>query len=138
MSTTFYTNNVLNLVQFILIRKSKDYEGVHTAFASLVVLILSIILKIGEAKVDLALCLMCWVILMSLTKLKKTDYYDDRHDKMWKLRILTLVLFILTGFLTAINLYYDKEVQLLVLGYFFLIHGILEIVDPITKYLISK
>ena len=86
----------------------------------------------------LALTILAWVVLLSLIKLKKSDYYDDNKDKMWKLRILILILFILTGFLTSINLYYEQEVQILIIGYFFLINGMLEITDPVVKYLIKK
>ena len=73
---------------------------------------------------------------MSLIKLKKSDYYHDRQKRIFILRIITLVLFILIGLLTVINLYYDAKIQVLVLGYFYFIHGILELVDPITNYLI--
>ena len=86
----------------------------------------------------MALTLFIWVILMSLIKLKKTDYYNDRKNKMWVLRLITLMLFMLTGLLATINLYYTADVQILVLGFFFYIHGILELVDPITNYLMQK
>ena len=36
------------------------------------------------------------------------------------------------------NLYYENSIQILVLGYFYLIHGILELVDPLTMYLNEK
>ena len=75
---------------------------------------------------------------MSLIKLKKADYYNDRKNKFWILEIVTLILFILTGLLTTINLYYENSIQILVLGYFYLIHGILELVDPLTMYLNEK
>lgn len=75
---------------------------------------------------------------MSLIKLKKIDYYHDRQKKIWFLRMITLMLFILSGLLSVINLYYEKEVQILITGFFFFIHGILELVDPITNYLLDK
>ena len=49
-----------------------------------------------------------------------------------------IVLFILSGLLCTINLYYEKSVQILVLGFFYFINGILEAIDPITYYLIEK
>lgn len=130
--------SLLNLIQFVLTRKSKDYEGLYTMCASIIVLIVSIILKVGNSELSLALSLMIWVILMSITKLIKTDYYEDRNDKMWKLKVLTLILFIITGLLTSINLYYEPQVQTLIIGFFFFIHGILEIIDPMVKYLLQR
>lgn len=130
----FYT--ILNAVQFVLTIDSKDYEGLHSAMASLVVLIATIVIKDNSPRI-LAMELMTWITLMSLAKLKKTDYYHDRRDRMWKYRVFNLAFFILAGTLAAINLSYSETVQILVLGFFMLIHGILEIFDPIVKTLIA-
>lgn len=126
---------VLNLIQYILTKESKDYEGLFTTIASLISFVIVLLLDIDKTPWYLALSLFIWIILMSLIKLKKADYYHDRKNKVWILRVVTLGLFILTGILTTINLRYTSDIQLLVLGYFYFIHGILELVDPITNYL---
>ena len=128
---------LLNLLQFILTRTSKDYEGLYTFLASLAVGIIDIFFSFESENV-LAISLMSWVTMMSVIKFIKTDYYNDRKDKMWKLRIVLLALFMLIGIVTSISLNYSDNVRIMVLGYFFLIHGILELIDPITKYLIGK
>ena len=115
---------IINLVQFILTFKDKDFEGLFTDFKS--------------APLNLAMTLFVWISFMSLIKLKKIDYYHDRKKKIWLLRMITLVLFILSGLLSVMNLYYETQVQILTLGFFFFIHGILELVDPITNYLLEK
>lgn len=127
---------VLNAIQFILTIDSKDYEGLYSAIASLIVLLATIFIKESTPRI-LALELMTWITLMALAKLKKMDYYHDRRDRMWKLRVFNLVFFVLAGLLTSINLSYSSEVQIIVLGFFMLIHGMLEIFDPIVKTLIA-
>ena len=129
---------LLNLIKFILVRESKDYEGLFTTLASIVALIVVCFLDVDNVPWYLALSLFIWIIFMSLIKLKKADYYNDRKNKVWILEIVTLILFILSGLLTTINLYYENDIQVLVLGYFYLIHGILEFVDPLTIYLTGK
>lgn len=74
---------------------------------------------------------------MALVKLKKVDYYHDRKDRMWKLKLLTLILFILTGIATSISLAYTSNVQTLIIGFFMVTHAILEMFEPIVKTLIS-
>lgn len=128
----------MNLIQFILTRTSKDYEGLFTMIASVIVLIIAWKLDISNVPWYLAMALFIWIIMMSLIKLKKADYYNDRKNSVWILKVVTLILFILTGLLTTINLYYTSEVQVLVLGFFYLIHGILELLDPLTVYLVEK
>ena len=126
---------IMNLTQFILTVKDKDFEGLYTTIASLITLGLVFVLDI-EKTVNLSLILFVWITLMSLVKLKKCDYYHDRHKKIYLLRIITLILFILVGLLSVLNLYYEETVQILVLGFFYFVHGVLELVDPLTNFLI--
>ena len=128
---------LLNLLQFLLTKESKDYEGLYTFLASLAIGIIDIFYSF-EADNVLAISLMSWVTIMSVIKFIKTDYYNDRKDKMWKLRVVLLCLFMVIGIVTSISLNYSDNVRVLILGYFFLIHGILELIDPITKYLMGK
>ena len=134
----FAIYSIINLIQYILTFKSKDIEGLLTFFASIITLIIAWRLDIEKVPWYLALTLFIWIIMMSLIKLKKADYYNDRRNSVWILKIITLVLFILCGLLATINLYYSADVQILVLGFFFLIHGVLELLDPLTVYLLES
>ena len=128
---------ISNMVKYLLTRKSQDSEGLFTSIVSLIVLGIAFKLDIAKVPWYLALCLLIWIICLSLIKLKKSDYYNDRHNKAWILEVVSLILFILAGLLTTMNLYYENDIQILVLGYFFLIHGILELFDPLFVYLFS-
>ena len=122
---------VLSLIKFGLTYKSRDFEGLLTSLASIIVFIVALKLDINKVPWYLALCLLIWIILLSLIKLNKGDYYNDRKNKMWIVEVISLVLFILAGLLTTMNLYYENDIQVLILGYFFLIHGMLELFDPL-------
>ena len=135
--SVMFSYAILNLLQFILTRKSKDYEGLYTFLASMTIGIIDIFFSFDSVNV-LPISLMSWVTIMSVIKFIKTDYYNDRKDRMWKLRIILLILFVLIGIVTSISFNYSDNVRVIILGYFFLIHGILELIDPITKYLIGK
>ena len=113
--------------------KDKDYESLYTFIVSLIMLIVTFIIKIGP--LNLALMLLLYVMFLSLIRLKKADFYHDRRNRMWQVNIVTLAILILTGILTSINLYYQSEVQILMFGYFFLINGILELIDPLVLFL---
>ena len=118
---------------FIKCFKDKDMESIATFLISLIACILYLALE--NKPINLALILLLFVGVVSLIRLKKADFYNDRRNKVWKVQIITLGLFILTGILTAVNLFYQSEVQLLMFGYFFLINGILELIDPLILYL---
>ena len=123
---------LFNLIQFLLTKKAKDYEGLFTMIASLITLIIAYKLDINKVPWYLALTLFIWIIMMAIIKLTKA------YDYEFSMSSGTLILFILTGLLATLNLYYEADIQVLVLGFFFFIHGILELVDPLTVYLIEK
>ena len=54
---------------------------------------------------------------------------------MWILRLLILFIFIASGLLTSINLFYDNSVQILLIGYFFLVNSILDTISPLVEYI---
>ena len=128
---------LINFIQFILTRKSKDYEGLYTCIVSIIALITTFVIDVSTSTKAIALTMMIWITLFSLVKLKKVDYYHDKNDRMWKLRVFTLILFILTGIAASISLAYTSSVQTIVIGFFMIIHAILELFDPIVKTLIN-
>jgi len=129
---------IIHLIKNFFILNSNEYSGFSTTVACIVTLVLMLFLDVNDSPWNLALILFIWVILISLIKLKESDYYHDKKSKLWKLNIVNLILFILTGILTTINLYYTGDIQILVIGFFFLINGILELMDPFVAYLIEK
>ena len=129
---------IIHLIKNLFLLNAKDYSGFSTALSSIIVLIIMMFLDINDSPWNLALILFIWIILMSLTKLKESDYYHDRKNKLWELNIVNLILFIVSGILAALNLYYTGDIQILVLGLFFLINGILELMDPLVAYIINK
>lgn len=126
----------ISLYKFILVYKTKDYDGLFTFIACILGLVLVYILDL-EKPFHLALLIMLWVIVMSLIKLKKSDYYHDRKSKEWLIKFITMILFISTGIICAINLNEPNE-QMLVVGFFFYIHGMLELMEPISLYLLKN
>ena len=131
----FLIIGLISLMQFILNRKSRDYTGLYSFIACILFSLSMLIFKVNSPRI-LALCIMGWVMIMSLIKFKKSDYYHDRKDRMWKLNILMLGIFVLSGILTSINLLHGSDVQLIVIGVFLFITGILDIMDPFVKGLI--
>ncbi len=127
---SFY--GIIHLIKNLLIINSKDYTGFSTSLSSIAILVILFFVDINDNPLNLAMVLFVWIILMSLTKLKESDYYHDKKNKMWQLNITTLILFILTGILTTINLYCTSDIQILILGFFFLINGILDLMDPLV------
>lgn len=129
---TIYT--IIGATKFLILKDTKDIEGLYITISSIIPLIISVITKPATPR-KIALILGIWIMLISISKLKKIDYYHDRHDRMWKIRTFILGLFILVSLLSSINLAFTNEV--VIFGYITLTHGILELFDPILKNLIN-
>lgn len=125
---------LFNLVSFIITYKDKDVESLLTFLVSTAIIILVKILNLKEF-FNVSMILFIWVAFISLVRLKKADYYNDRKNKAWIIQMVSIAIFVLTGLLTAINMSYSSKVQTLLFGYFFLINGILELVDPLILYI---
>ncbi|MBR1413236.1 MAG: DUF308 domain-containing protein [Bacilli bacterium] len=128
ISLILYT--LVNFIKYIITHESKDKEGLYTALISLAIALIVFFSDMSKPK-NLALTLFSFVILMVIMRIIKADYYHDRHNKMWMLEVVSLILFMLAGYLTCVNLYYSADIQIIVLGFFFFINGMFEIYDPI-------
>src|SRR5574344_577132 len=127
---------LLNIIQYFLTRQNKDYEGFYTFIASLCIAITTILFY-KESGIAISLILLGWTTLMAIIKYIKTDYYNDRHDRMWKVKMFTLIIFIVMGVLSSLAILSVGN-KIIILGYYFFINGVLELIDPIIKYLIGK
>ncbi len=129
---------IFNLIKNLILINIKEFSGFSKAIACVVVLCALLFLEINDNPWNLALILFIWIILISLAKLKEADYYHDRKNKLWLINITNLILFIICGILTTLNLYCTNDVQILILGYFFLTNGILDLMLPLVNHLLGK
>ncbi len=137
-TTIMFAYGIINLAKFLLTKEYHDYEGIFSAIASFIIAIASIFYPPQDSKLQLTILFFIWIIMTSLIKLKKADYYNDRKSKLWVLEISLLIIFILSGILTTINFDYETSIQILMIGNFFFIHGILEFIDPIIIFLTKE
>jgi uncharacterized membrane protein HdeD (DUF308 family) len=66
------------------------------------------------------------------------DYYHDRENGMFYVNLITFSLFLLLGLLTSINLYFSQTVQILMLGFFFVINGLLNLAEDGIRILLTS
>lgn len=136
LKTIFGFYALIKLTQFILIIKEKDFESLFTCLISLGALISLFLIEFTTK--NMVLVLLIWMGIMCLIKLKKADFYHDKQNKMWILRLFMLFVFLTSGLLTGINLYYEASVQTIIVGFFFFLNGVLDTIDPIAMYLMES
>lgn len=120
---------LLKLIEFILIKKEKDYEYLFVSVISFISAIAIYFIK-SDIKMNI-LVLLIWMGLMCFIKLKKADYYNDRKNSMWIYHAASLFIFLTSGLLMGLSLYKDSALEITIIGNFFFISSILDILDPI-------
>lgn len=131
----FLVYALIQLGQFLLLYKKKDYTNIFAFLISIFFLIISFPFNLVADPKIIALSLLVWILVIALVKLKKADYYHDHKSRVWCIEVGYLVMFLLSGVLTCLNFYNSTEIQILVLGYFVLICGILEVQESLLLYL---
>lgn len=128
----------IKIIEYILTRNDKDYEDLYTGIACVLAATSGFKFASYSTPMVLSITLASWVGIMSIIKLIKLDYYHDRQNKMLYVNLITFSLFLLLGLLTSINLYYEVTVQTLMLGFFFVVNGILNLAEDGIRILIDS
>ena len=129
----------VNLVKYIVVGKNPTTERVYMTVASAATGALDIILGgfYDDQHMVLAISIMVFVLAITTVKLFTIDYYHDRGDAFFYIETMLLSLFMVVGFVIAINLFKDSTIQTIMLGFLFIIIGILDGVNISIKCMLK-
>lgn len=129
---------VIKLFEYFFTKAGSDREDLYTGIVCLLAMISAFLFSSYNQALVLGITLVSWVAVMALIKLIKLDFYHDRHHKMFYVNLTTFLVFLIIGVLTSINLYFDLTVQTLVLGYFFVINGLINLAEDSMRIINSE
>ena len=134
--------SIYALIKIIEVVITKNYGGdtedIYTAIACSLAAISGFKYINYDPPMVLSITLASWVGIMSIIKLIKLDYYHDKENGMLYVNLVTFSMFLLLGLLTSINLYFNETVQVLMLGFFFVINGLLNLAEDGIRILVSR
>lgn len=122
----------INAFKFILKQDYSDFEYLYSCLAGCLFALITYFVKINTNK-NLAIFILLWVFVLTLIKLIKCDYYHDNKNKLWMTKLANIVIFMLIGFVTAINLGNGRVVNIITISYFFFINYILDFMHDIFE-----
>lgn len=135
---TFIVYSLIKLLEYFLTKPKDDNEELYTAIVCAIASLSGFKFIDYNTQMVLSLTLAVWVGAMSIIKLIKIDYLHDRNDKLMYINLGTFFLFLLLGLLTSINLYFSETVQFLMLGFFFITVGLLDLAEDLIRILTDK
>jgi len=113
---------------------TRAVTGMHSLYISLSCLIASVsgLLYMNEqTNLVLSFTLIGWMVLMVVIKLIRIEDLRNQLNNSVFINIFSMSLFILLGFLTITNLYKEISNANMMLGFFFTVNAILNIVETI-------
>lgn len=128
-------------LEFINYLLTKNKTGTNSLYISLACLIASVsgIKYMNEpTNMVLTITLIGWMVMMVVIKLIKIEELRDNLNNSAFINMFSMSLFILLGFLTITNLYKGISNQVMILGFFFTVNGILNIVEVIGNIKFCK
>ena len=126
----------IKISEYILTRKAKDVEAIWVAIANFLAAAAAIQYGSIESNILVSVSLSVWVLILTIIKLIKINEYRDAENTLMYFNIVTMSLFILIGVLSVISIYRTIVNINLILGFFFIVEGILrslEVGIRITK-----
>ena len=134
----FLIYGLMKIIEYSFSSDKKDKEDLFTGIISLFGVLSSLFFKDYNGQLLISITLVTWVGFMSIIKLIKVDYYHDRNNKMFYINMTSLILFLIIGVLTGINLFFDNTVQVLILGYFFIANGLLNLAEDAIRIIATS
>jgi len=113
---------------------TKKVTGMHSLYISLTCMIASFsgLKYINEpSNMVISITLIGWMTLMLIIKLIRIEDLRNKNNYSVFINIFTMSLFILLGFLTITNIYKEISNINLMLGFFFTVNGILNLIENI-------
>ena len=135
---TFIVYSLIKLLEYFLTKPKDDNEELYTAIVCAIASLSGFKFIDYNTQMVLSLTLAVWVGAMAIIKLIKIDYLHDRNNKLMYINLGTFFLFLLLGLLTSINLYFSETVQFLMLGFFFITVGLLDLAEDLIRILTDK
>ena len=123
---------------YILTRK---ITGMHSLYISLACLIASVAgLSYMEQPTHLVLTvtLIGWLVIMVIIKLIRIEELRNQNNYSVFVNLFTMSLFILLGFLVITNIYKEITNPCLMLGFFFTVNGVLNLIETLANIKFCK
>lgn len=129
----------VNLVKYIVVGKNPTSERVYMTVASAGSGALNIVLGgfFENQHMVLAISIMVFVLAITTVKLFSIDYYHDNKDAFFYIETMLLCLFLVVGVVISVNLFNDSTIQTIMLGFLFIIIGILDGVNISIKCMLK-
>jgi len=130
---------LVNIFKYGILKKNPTREAIFLALVGVVSGIFNVLfIKHFSSSFTLSMSLLVFTVLVTVVKLFTIDYYHDREDAFFYIETMLLIIFFIMGLMLAFNLFDDKILQAMMLGFFIVLISILDGINGSLKSLIKS
>ncbi|MBQ3021394.1 MAG: hypothetical protein IJD92_04125 [Bacilli bacterium] len=119
----------LEFTNYLLTRALTGMNSLYIALANIIACFSGIKYMNEQSNMVISITLIGWMIIMVIIKLIRIEDLRNKNNYSIFINIFSLSLFILLGFLTITNIYMEITNICLMLGFFFTVNGILNMIE---------
>ena len=123
---------------YLLTRKISGMNHLYISLACLIASVSGLKYMNEPTNMVLSITVAGWMIIMVIIKLIRIEELRNQLNNSVFINIFSMSLFILLGFLVITNLYLGISNECLMLGFFFVANGILNIIETIGNIKFCK
>lgn len=138
VSMTFYAVSFFTILAYFIKRDKNNYELLLISLNNILIATFMFVFQSEISNLVLGTSMVVYTLFNISIKGIYVNKYKNENNYIWSTKLIELVLLVLVGMLTAINLYSEMSVITLMFGYYFITYGIINLMEPIYSYLIKS
>lgn len=138
VSMTFYAVSFFTILAYFIKRNKNNYELLLISLNNILIATFMFVFQSEISNIVLGTSMIVYTLFNISIKGLYSYRYKSENNYMWSTKLIELVLLVLIGLLTAINLYSEMSVITLMFGYYFITYGIINLMEPVYCYLIES
>jgi len=144
INTPYYVGSLFYIYSFMIIltyfveRKEGDYELLFNALISVIAGTFMFTNTTRTSSFILGTGLLIFTLLMLINKGYLIYKQKNKDNYLWVIKFIVAFLLAFLGVLVIINLFYEFSIQTLLIGYYFISIGIMQIIEPLVYYYIGE
>lgn len=138
ISIVFYGVSFVSIITYFINRKENDYELLLISLANVLVASFLFLFQNGKVSFILGTGLLIYTLLNTIIKGYYVIKYKKENKYIWFIKSISCILVLFVGVLSIINLYCEMSVLTMMIGYYFVIYGIILLLEPMFEILVQS
>ena len=128
----------LEFTNYLLTKKMTGMNSLYISLVRLMASVSGILYGSKDTSLVITITLGCWMFAMLIIKLIRIENLRNNLNVSVFVNLFTMSMFILLGFLTLVNIYKEISNITMMLGFFFVVYGILNLIETIANIKLCK